>query len=439
MFTKIRLKNYKSLVDFSVSFLQKKGVAKKAIIIYGENGVGKSNFASAFYTLSESIQTLSIRKAIQTFLEKKGEDEKANEKIVKYFLKNFRDTESIINNCKTINSTGNMELEFDFILEGKVGTYLLVYNNKRLIHEKLSYVLNKNKCVLFDLSDKEKVINKKLFLDPEYADKIKKLVVQYEGKHSLLSIIENEKEEKAEEYINVKIHKALYEVISFFMTMSIKVKTGNKGERGKVGLSNPIIGELTDGTINIEKQAELDKAEVFLNEFFTKIYSDIKEVYYKRKQGDKKIKYELFFRKIVYNQILDVSYEMESTGTQHLIDILPFLLMSVEGTVVVIDELDAGIHDLLVDNILNNILDSINGQLIITTHNTMLLDSDINPEYIYSFIVDECANKELVTIADFEDRTHPNLNYRSRYLKGMYGGIPHMGDIDFEELSDIFN
>ncbi len=439
MFAKIRLKNYKSLVDFSASFLRKKGVAKKALIIYGENGVGKSNFASAFYTLCESIQTLSVRKAIQTFLEKKGENGKIDESFIKYLSRNLRDTESIINNCKTINSEGNMELEFDFILKGKPGTYLLVYDNERLVHEKLSYVLNKNKCVLFDLSDKEKNINKKLFLDPDYDDEIRNLVLQYEGKHSLLSIIMNEKEEKAEGYIESKIHKALYEVISFFMTMSIKVKSGNRGERGKMGLSHSILGELTDGTINVEKQVELDRAERFLNEFFTNTYSDIKEVYYKRKQEDNEIKYELFFRKVVWGEVLDINYELESTGTQHLIDILPYLLMSVEGTVVVIDELDAGIHDLLVDNILNNILDSINGQLIITTHNTMLLDSDINPEYIYSFIVDKYANKELVSIADFEERTHPNLNYRSRYLKGMYGGIPHLGDIDFEELNDIFN
>ena len=439
MFTRIRLKNYKSLVDFSVNFLQKKGVAKKAIIVYGENGVGKSNFASAFYTLCESIQTLSVRKTIQTFLEKKGEDVEIKDSFLKYLSRNLRDTEAIISNCKTIDSNGNMELEFDFMLNGKAGTYLLVYDNAKLIHEKLSYVLNKNKCILFDLSEQHKIINKKLFLDSEYADKIRELIYQYEGKHSLLSIIVNEKEEKADGYVEDKIHKALYEVIAFFMTMSIKVKNGNRGERGKMGVSHSIFGELVEGEINIDEQTELDRAEELLNNFFVTAYSDIKEVYYKRKQEDNRIKYELFFKKIIYNEILDISYELESTGTQHLIDILPFLLMSVEGTVVVIDELDTGIHDLLVNNILNNIIDSIGGQLIVTTHNTMLLDSDINPEYIYSFIVDKHANKELVSIADFEDRVHPNLNYRNRYLKVMYGGIPHLGDIDFVELNDIFN
>ena len=113
--------------------------------------------------------------------------------------------------------------------------------------------------------------------------------------------------------------------------------------------------------------------------------------------------------------------------------------MCVEGTVVIIDEIDTGIHDLLVDNMLENVIPSIGGQLILTTHNTMLLDSDIDPQYIYTFIEDENAIKQLVSIIDFEDRTHPHLNYRNRYLKGMYGGVPLLGEIDFEELREILD
>ena len=52
---------------------------------------------------------------------------------------------------------------------------------------------------------------------------------------------------------------------------------------------------------------------------------------------------------------------------------------------------------------------------------------------------DRDAKKELVPIVEFENRVHPNLNYRNRYLKGMYGGIPNIADIDFDELSDILD
>lgn len=77
------------------------------------------------------------------------------------------------------------------------------------------------------------------------------------------------------------------------------------------------------------------------------------------------------------------------------------------------------------------------GQIIITTHNTMLLESELPKDSMYVFNVDSNSNKELLPISTFEERIHPNLNMRKRYLKGMYGGIPSMMDVDFSELLDI--
>lgn len=438
MFTYVKLRNYKSLVNLDVDFLQKKKTPKKAVFVYGENGVGKSNFASAFLTLYESMQTLSVRKAIQSFLEAK--EEKTNrEDLLKVIQKNLRDTEAIIKNCKTIGSSENMVLEFGFVVDNKEGSYYLEYDNDSLVREKLEYVFNRNKVVYYDISEESTIINKKIFLHTEFYNEIRQLVEQYRGKHSLLSIIVNEKEEKAQKYIQERIHENLYKLIFSFITMSVKVKTGNHGEKVKVGLSHPILAELEKGAIEIDEEDELNKAEELVNDFFTKTYGDIKRAYYKREIEDGKIYYELYFSKLIYNKVIDVSSELESTGTLHLLDILPFVLMCVEGTTVIIDEIDTGIHDLLVDSILQNVISSIQGQLILTTHNTMLLDSGIHPQYIYTFVEDEEANKQLVSIVDFEDRAHPQLNYRDRYLKGMYGGVPLLGEIDFEELREILD
>ena len=244
-----------------------------------------------------------------------------------------------------------------------------------------------------------------------------------------------EDEGKADGYVIQRISERLYEVLLSFMLMSVRVKSAFGLERGFGASCYKVFKNLGEGVISIEDEEELNKAEKMVNEFFTLAYSDIKEAYYKREKTDGKIKYSLFFKKMMYGKIVDVSYELESTGTQALLQIMPFLLMSVEGKTVIIDELDTGIHDLLINNILCNISDSAKGQLIVTTHNTMFLESsDINPEYIYTFFVDKDANKELVPIVEFEDRTHPNLNYRNRYLKGMYGGIPFTRDIDFDKL-----
>ena len=59
MFRYVKLKNYKSLVDLNVDFTEKKDTPKKLILIYGENGAGKSNFATSFFTLFELIRTKS--------------------------------------------------------------------------------------------------------------------------------------------------------------------------------------------------------------------------------------------------------------------------------------------------------------------------------------------------------------------------------------------
>lgn len=439
MFTSLELHNYKSLVELNVSFLKKKDIAKKLIVVYGENGVGKSNFASAFFTLYESMQTLSVRKAIMAFLEDKKEY--ANkDSFIRAVSSKLRDTETIIKNCKTIDSSDNMSLKFGFNIGEKEGSYLIEYDDTQIVRERLEYALVKNRCVLFDISLNERKINKKLFLESEYAYEVEENLTKYKGRHSLLSIIYNDLEEKANEYVQKRIHPALYKIIGDFVTMSVSLKHGNHGEFDKIGVSHEILSQLKSGTLNIEDEEELDKAEELLNNFFTQTYSDIKEVFYKKEViNEKSFKYELFFKKKIYGNLIDVSYELESTGTLHLLKILPYLLMSVEGTVVVIDELDTGIHDLLVENLLNSIIDSIGGQLIVTTHNTMILDSEIDPEYIYTFVVDRDAKKELVPIVEFENRVHPNLNYRNRYLKGMYGGIPNIADIDFDELSDILD
>lgn len=440
MFTKVHVENYKSLVNLDFDLTYKQGKIKPLVIIYGENGVGKSNLASLFYTLTESLNTMAIRNTLQQMLDAGNNiEEEIDKGFLNFLRKNLRETEAIIKSYKTINSKENMVLQFEFNISGHKGEYTIEYDNTRLVHERLEYALNKNRTLLYDLTGNQFKINDKIFIDSDYMKEFKDLLSKYWGKHTLLSMLVFEREDKADNYIEERIHPRLYQIIMEFMTMSIKVKNGNRGERGKIGLRHEILGKLDEGEIDIQNEEELDRAEQLVNEFFTATYSDIKQVYYKRTYNEEKIKYNLMFKKLVYDTIIDVDAEYESTGTLQLLEIIPYLLMCMEGQTVIIDEIDTGIHDLLVNNILVNVVDHISGQLIITTHNTMLLESDIDPNYIYTFMVDQNANKKVLPIVDYEDRAHPNLNYRTRYLKGMYGGVPMCGDIDFEELRDIMD
>ena len=131
---------------------------------------------------------------------------------------------------------------------------------------------------------------------------------------------------------------------------------------------------------------------------------------------------------------VQIEYNIESTGTKNILKILPYLISAAKGKTVIINEIDNGIHDLLMLKILENLSEDLKGQLIITTHNTLLLEEEFIKDSIYIFKVDENANKKLLALNKFEGRVHPNLSIRKRYLKGLYGGIPFPMDIDFNEL-----
>ena len=139
---------------------------------------------------------------------------------------------------------------------------------------------------------------------------------------------------------------------------------------------------------------------------------------------------------MIYGKLKDIDFALESTGTQNILELIPYFISACEGQTVIIDELDTGIHDLLVKNLLECISKYVTGQLIITTHNTMSIDSSIPHEDIYVFETNSNAEKELIAITEFEGRIHKNNNPQNKYLKGIYGGIPMASDIDFDWLVD---
>ncbi|MBS5778910.1 MAG: AAA family ATPase [Acholeplasma sp.] len=431
----VKLVNYKSLVNLYVDFMKTKTKPKNLVLIYGENGIGKSNFANSFYTLNETMRTMSSIEIFKKIIEKsEAKPNQYKNFIEKHIKDRFKDVKMIINDCKTIDSNGNMLMEYGFICNKKNGIYHIEMNNEEIVSEKLEYVINKNQTYFFDIDKNNVKINASIFTDKNYYNEFLELIDKYWGKHSFLSILSYEIEDKKREYMNKKISKSLYDVLLYLKMMCTKIKGGNHSEFGIIGTQHILMDDLEEGKISIKYEKELDKNEYLINEIFTTLYTDIKNVYYKRTIVDNYIKYKLFSKKMIYGKIMDVDFSLESTGTQNILTLVPYLISACEGQTVIIDELDTGIHDLLVKNLLECIARYVKGQLIITTHNTMLIDSSIPSENIYIFNANSKAEKELIAITDFEGRIHKNNSPRKRYLNGVYGGIPMFTDIDFEEL-----
>ena len=437
MFTYIKLKNYKSLIELEVDLTKKENTPKKLISIYGENGVGKSNFVDSFYTLKRIVSTRTINEKIRILTEKQKELQTDDFDKALYFfgqlgsiLKNgfFSNSIDIINECKTIDSKDNMIIEVGFKIKSKTGIYCIETDDADIISEKLDFTLNKNKVNFFEMTKKEKYLNESVFIDHEYKKEILSIIEKYWGKHSLLSLIAYEIEDKKENYVKKKIFNGIFEVINFFSSLSIL-------SRNKMEVFKDIEEEkLFYGTLALNEEKRLINIENVINTFFTALFSDIKQAYYKKKIDNDKINYVLCFKKNIYNKLIDIEYNRESTGTKNILKILPYLISAAKGKTVIIDEIDNGVHDLLMLKILENLSENLKGQLIITTHNTLLLEEEFIKDSIYIFKVDENANKKLLALNKFEGRVHPNLSIRKRYLKGLYGGIPFPMDIDFNEL-----
>lgn len=433
MFNYIRLKNFKSLVDLSFDFSR---AENNLILIYGENGVGKSNLSAAFLALSEFMRTMEMRDIIQSLL-LQFKDRSREEAIDKLIRSHFRDTQSIIDSNKTLSIDGNMVLEFGFSIEKKKGVYIIETNNEEIVHERLEFTLAKNKGLYFDLTSQEKKINESIFVDKLYYQEVIGSIEKFWGKHSLLAILNYDRIDKARNYLDKRLSQSFLKVMNEFISLTCKVKNGSDGELGILGYKHRVLTNLDSGEILKNQEAELDQSEQILNLYLCQVVKDIAGVYYKRKYSDEKIKYELFIKKRMFGQIVDVAFNLESTGIQAMVEILPFLAAAIHGATVVIDEIDTGIHDLSIQRLIQSVLPVIKGQLIVTTHNTRLMESDLNDSCFYIFTRDDNAMKTIRSIRDVGKRIQPHHNRRDQYLKGVYNGIPAPEMVDFTAIKDI--
>lgn len=128
-------------------------------------------------------------------------------------------------------------------------------------------------------------------------------------------------------------------------------------------------------------------------------------------------------------------YTEESQGTKRLFAYAgPFLDVLQHGRVLVVDELDNSLHSKIVHfliNLLHNSeLNQKNAQLIFSTHNTSLLDTNLfRRDQVWFIEKDEEQASKLFPLTDFHPRKDEALE--KGYLIGRYGALPFLGDFKF--------
>ncbi|MEI6758648.1 MAG: ATP-binding protein [Chlorobium sp.] len=122
----------------------------------------------------------------------------------------------------------------------------------------------------------------------------------------------------------------------------------------------------------------------------------------------------------------------ESAGTQRLFAFAgPILDILDKGSVLVVDELDGSLHTMIVRfllSIINSSKHNAKGaQLIFTTHDTSIMDTDILRRDQFWFVEKNQAQAtQLYPLTDFSPRKKEALE--RGYLIGRYGAIPFLND-----------
>lgn len=431
MLSYLELKNFKSFSNIFLDLRGSYGNPKKFVFIYGENGSGKSNLMLSLFFLLKTFNTLDNHlkgKSLFSGLEEAVEEGKRQE-LIQYFFPTLSD---LIEDNKMIGAKGNMQLRFGFRLNDVDGSYMIELSNSEIVAEELNYRINHRKGVIYSLSKKEPKLSPGIFTDTEYKNELLDSISKYWGKHTLMAILFNELETKNRSYFRSKLHKNLLIVIDWLSKVSV-LCTRTKGQMAHASIPLTFLRQLEKGIVTDKIKKELRAYESILDNLFTQLYSDIKSVYYNYSLEGNKTSYELFFKKQIDERIIDIPVSLESTGTRKVLEIFPMLFAGVAGATVFIDEIDSGVHDLLMKNLIESMKDSVEGQFIVTTHNTLLMESSL-PENTYIIRVDANGNKSIDCIAEYKQRTHKNNSIRSKYLRGDYEGIPYMGYLDFQEM-----
>jgi hypothetical protein len=122
----------------------------------------------------------------------------------------------------------------------------------------------------------------------------------------------------------------------------------------------------------------------------------------------------------------------ESAGTQQFFALAgPFLQTLEEGSVLVVDELDARLHPLLTKQLVglfNSSVNRKNAQLIFATHDQGLLDQkQIRRDQIWFVEKDMMGASNLFSLDEIKG-VRKDANFQREYLLGQFGGVPHLGD-----------
>lgn len=382
--------------------------ALKTIVIYGANASGKTNVLRALQFFSWLINN--------------SHEMQQGRKIPRDAFKLDNEYKNEPSEFQIIFIHNNIKYLYGFsVTEDEViDEYLYYYPNGRqsLIFERE----RDNYKFTIDVERQSELKNKfhsknKLFIAIESLWEYEKAKIPFEWLNNYLQVLINH--DRLEAYTGSSMHDN--EKINLLVKKYIK--------SADVGID--------DIDVNMRKSDDIINSDVF------KLLSeDAKSNLLKEVQDANIIDIKMIHKaKDKNGNIISYKFDLdeESDGTQKFFGLLgPWIDALLNGYTIIIDELDIRLHTLLVKKLMEMFLDpdvnKKNAQLIFTTHDTNLLDSDLlRRDQIWFTEKKEDKSTDLYSLYDFGG-VRKNISIEKGYLQGKYGAIPVLkGDWKWED------
>ena len=399
MLCQFTVKNYKSIRDEVTFDMQAAAISehKDRIIkdvdgerylpvsaVYGPNGGGKSNVLAALHTLVAKI----LRPLYAT-----EDNEKGSLLQKRIIVEPFAFSES-----------KNEPTEFELFFRTDVAEYRYILHVKRdaVLYESLDRIkLQTGRRSALFTRDENKINLKGVFGKLKVSDDLSKTL-------TLLSYLG----------IAYKGNAVVKDVLDWFESGVYFLNYGNPIEELRMAVATS--EEVKYLMLDMIKEMDLDIIDFRVEE----------------KENDV---IKVFTKHLVDEVETEISLFDESSGTKKLFGLLPFIAESLlNGTTLVIDELDAKIHPMLLRYIImmfNNMeVNSHKAQLIFTSHDLSTMNNDVfRRDEIWFVAKGKGQNSQLYSLVEFKDDKGGSVRndekYDKRYLEGRYGADPYLKKI----------
>ena len=396
MLCQFTVKNYKSIRDEVTFDMQAAAISEHedriirdkdgeiflpVFAIYGPNGGGKSNVLEALHTLAVKV----LRPLYAT-----GDNE---ERI-------FLQKKMIIEPFAFSEETKSEPTEFEIFFRTELAEYRYILHVKREV-------------VVYERLDREKM------------DTGRRSALFERGEEIMLKGA----------FAKLKISDELSETLPLLSYLGITYKK-NEVVKDVLEWLEYRIDFLNYGNSMEELRMAVSSSEAVKHLMLQMIQEMDLDIVDFRVVKDENDRIDVYTKHMVEGRETELNLLEESSGTKKLFGLMPFIADSLlSGTTLVIDELDAKIHPVLLRYIImmfsNMSINKKKAQLIFTSHDLSTMNSEVfRRDEIWFVAKGNSQNSQLYSLVEFKNEkgesVRKDAKFDKQYLEGRYGADPYL-------------